>query len=213
MTRRRTHPRTPAPASARLGLPGLTAIVVLMAILAAATSGGALGLEVFLVGTGLCLIAAGVWRQRVGLVLGGATALTMATLATASTTPIRWESTRPLPLTVHVVDADTGSPIGDAALAVVGHEEQDVADRGRTGDAGEGVLIVPIQVKLEGALYNLFRHPRVELDDLGWEVEVAAEGYESAREPLAGYPVDGAPLGEARLRDLTIALRRRSRTR
>jgi hypothetical protein len=207
MTRRRTRPPAPPPTGVRLGPYTLSAVVVVTALVAAFT-GGAGGLEVFLVGAALCLISAGVWRQRAGLVLGGAVALAASTLLTAATTPILWESARLVPVTVLVVDAGTGSPIGDATLAVVGQGDEDVPDRGRTDTVGNATLIVPIKTKLHGTLYEMVRRPRVEFADLGWEVEAAAEGYESAIQPIAGCLPAVMPSVDPGFFHLTIALKR-----
>ncbi len=180
----------------------------MVTLLAAAVSGGRVSPEVFLIGAGLCLISVGIWHQHVCPVLGGATALATAALVTAATAPFEWGIIRPLPLTVHVVDADTGDSIGGAVLAVVGHENEMVADRSRTDAAGHGTLIVPIQMKPHGTLYEMYRLPRFEIVDLGWHVEATADGYASGVESLADFLPNVVHSVDPEFPELTIALRR-----
>src|SRR5258708_19156043 len=135
-----------------------------------------------------------------------------ARVAGAATTPLEWEAIGPLPYTVNVVDADTGDRIGDAALALVGHGDGDeiVPDRSRTNTAGNATLIVPIQIKLQGTLYEICRRPKFEIVDLGLELEADAEGYESASEPLESCLSKVAHSVDRELPEITIALQRRS---
>jgi hypothetical protein len=208
MTRRRIRNPATVPTNLRLGPYTLSAIVAVATLLAAAVSGGRVSPEVFLSGAGLCLISVGIWHQRVSPVLGGATALATATLITAAAAPFEWGLIRPLPLTVHVVDADTGDPIGGAALAAVGHENEIVADRVHTDTAGYGTLIVPIQMKPHGTLYEMYRRPWFEIVDLGWHVEVTADGYASGVESLADTLPKVAHSVDPEFPELTITLRR-----
>jgi hypothetical protein len=208
MTRRRIRSPATVPTNLRLGPYTLSAIVAVVTLLAAAVSGGRVSPEVFLVGAGLSLISVGVWHERVSPVLGGATALATATLITAAAAPFEWGIIRPLPLNVHVVDADTGDPIGGAALAAVNHENEMVADRVHTNTAGFGTLIVPIQMKPQGTLYEMYRRPRFEIVDLGWQVEVIADGYASGFESLSDTLPNVVHSVDPEFPELTIALQR-----
>jgi len=198
-----------ASTSVRLGPYTLSAIIAVVSLVAAAVSRGRISAEAFLIG-GLCLISVGVWHQCVWPVMGGATALATATLATAATTPFKWEIDRPLPVTVHVVDAETGEPICSAVLAAVNDGDEIVADRSRTDTRGYGTLIVPFQMKLQGTLYEVYCRPRFKIADLGWQVEVTAGGYQTAVEPLADSLPNEANSVDLEFEELTIALKRRS---
>jgi hypothetical protein len=163
-----------------------------------------------------------------------AAALIAITLAAGATGPIEWESLRPLPLDVCVVDARTQRPIHGAELAILGFgaDRPVVVDRGHTDRHGKRRLYAQVRIKLGGTLYQNFFDPRFELDYQylpanvpaslffpdeaerpsidGWNLTVEADGYEPLGVRLADHLPRTSTSIDPAFPEISLALVRRA---